>query len=118
MRGRAQDGGPRTALPGGGAASARSRPVNRLVMRGRAQDGGPRTALAGGGAASARSRPVNKLVKRVALLMALATGTASAAGARVGVGMTVSPATGSMDTVFDAVLELNVHGMVSPDRVT
>jgi hypothetical protein len=52
------------------------------------------------------------------LLVMLAAGAASAAGAKVEVSLTVSPATGSMDTVYDAVLSINVHGMVSPNRVT
>ncbi|HKA86651.1 MAG TPA: BatD family protein [Haliangiales bacterium] len=56
--------------------------------------------------------------RRLALVLLLAAGAATAAGARVEINVTVAPATGSMDSVFDVVLELNVHGMVTPDRVT
>jgi hypothetical protein len=52
-----------------------------------------------------------------AAIVAHAAPAAGAGGAAVEVSFTVTPPTGSVDSVFDAVLELHVHGMVRPDRL-
>ena len=53
----------------------------------------------------------------VGLLAFLTAATAQAAPVRVDLNVTVSPATGGLETVFDAVFEVNIRGMVTPDKI-